>query len=136
MTNENRVSNVRTSQREPERERRILTFKATQLVWILFGIIEALIALRIVLMLFGANPNSPFFVLIYGLTYLFLYPFSGLIHSPTIGSMVLELSSIFAMAVYGLIAWGIERIFHLILYRPKGPISQVTETTTSEQHNN
>ena len=45
MTNENRVSNVRTSQREPERERRILTFKATQLVWILFGIIEALIAL-------------------------------------------------------------------------------------------
>lgn len=136
MTNENRVSNVRTSQREPERERRILTFKATQLVWILFGIIEALIALRIVLMLFGANPNSPFFVLIYGLTYLFLYPFSGLIHSPTIGSMVLELSSIFAMGVYGLIAWGIERIFHLILYRPKGPISQVTETTTSEQHNN
>ena len=58
MSNENRVSEVRTSQKEPERERRIFTFKATQLVWLLFGILIALIALRIGLMLIGANPAS------------------------------------------------------------------------------
>ena len=66
MSNENRVSEVRTTQSEPEREQRIFTFKATQLIWLLFGILEALIALRIGLMLIGANPNSPIVALIYG----------------------------------------------------------------------
>lgn len=134
MSNENRVSQVRTSQREPEREQRIFTFKATQLVWLLFGILEALIALRIGLMLIGANPDSPIVALIYGFTGLFLFPFTGLIGSPAIGNMVLELSSMFAMLIYALIAWAIERIIWLIFYRPRGSVIGVTETTTSENH--
>jgi len=134
MSNENRVSESRTSQNEPEREQRIFTFKATQLVWLLFGILEALIALRIGLMLIGANPNSPIVAMIYGFTYLFLFPFEGLVGSPTAGNMVLELSSMFAMLIYGLIAWAIERTVWLVFYRPRGPVVAVTETTTSENH--
>ncbi|MBN1303424.1 MAG: YggT family protein [Anaerolineales bacterium] len=134
MSNENRVSKVRTSQSEPDREQRIFSFKAAQLIWLLLGILEALIALRIVLMLVGANPDSPIVALIYGLTYLFLFPFIGLIGSPTMGSMVLELSSLFAMLIYALIAWAVERAVWLIFYRPRGPVVGVTETTTSEQH--
>ena len=134
MSNENRVSEVRTTQSEPEREQRIFTFKATQLIWLLFGILEALIAMRIGLMLIGANPNSPIVALIYGFTYLFLFPFEGLIGSPTAGNMVLELSSMFAMLIYGLIAWATERAVWLIFYRPRGPVVAVTETATSERH--
>ena len=134
MSNENRVSESRTSQNEPEREQRIFTFKATQLVWLLFGILEALIALRIGLMLIGANPNSPIVALIYGFTYLFLFPFEGLVGSPAAGNMVLELSSLFALLIYGLIAWAIERTVWLVFYRPRGPVVAVTETTTSENH--
>ena len=134
MSNDNRVSEVRTSQREPEREQRIFTFKATQLIWLLFGILEALIALRIGLMLIGANPDSPIVALIYGITYLFLFPFTGLIGSPTAGNMVLELSSLFAMLIYALIAWAMERTVWVIFYRPRGPVVGVTETTTSERH--
>ncbi len=134
MSNENRVSEVRTTQSEPEREQRIFTFKATQLIWLLFGILEALIALRIGLMLIGANPNSPIVALIYGFTYLFLFPFEGLIGSPTAGNMVLELSSMFAMLIYGLIAWATERVVWLVFYRPRGPVVAVTETATSEHH--
>ena len=134
MSNENRVSEVRTTQSEPEREQRIFTFKATQLIWLLFGILEALIALRIGLMLIGANPNSPIVALIYGFTYLFLFPFEGLIGSPAAGNMVLELSSMFAMLIYGLIAWATERVVWLVFYRPRGPVVAVTETATSEHH--
>jgi hypothetical protein len=134
MSNDNRVSEVRTSQREPEREQRIFTFKATQLIWLLFGALEALIALRIGLMLIGANPDNPIVALIYGFTSLFLFPFTGLIGSPTVGNMVLELSSLFAMLIYALIAWAIERTIWLIFYRPRGPVVAVTETTTSEHH--
>jgi hypothetical protein len=134
MSNENRVSEVRTTQSEPEREQRIFTFKATQLIWLLFGILEALIALRIGLMLIGANPNSPIVALIYGFTYLFLFPFEGLVGSPAAGNMVLELSSLFAMLIYGLIAWAVERVVWLVFYRPRGPVVAVTETATSEHH--
>jgi len=135
MSNENKVSAVRTSQRDPGQKQRIFTFKATQLIWLLFSILVALIAIRIGLLLIGANPESPIVALIYGFTGLFLFPFAGLIASPTIGNMVLELSSLFAMLIYGLIAWAMERIVWLIFYRPRGPVVAVTETTSSEQHN-
>jgi hypothetical protein len=135
MSNENRVSEVRTSQNEPEREQRIFSFKATQLVWLIFGVLEGLIALRIGLMLIGANSSAPIVALIYGFTSLFLFPFTGLIGSPTYGGLVLEISSMFAMLIYALIAWVIERTIWLIFYRPRGSVVAVTETSTSESHN-
>jgi len=134
MSNENRVSEVRTSEREPEREQRIFTFKASQLIWLLFGTLEVLIALRIGLKLIGANAESPIVAMIYGFTSLFLIPFVGLIASPTVGGMVLEISSLFAITVYALVAVGVERLVWLIFYRPRGPVVGVTETTTSEHH--
>jgi YGGT family len=134
MSNDSRMTEVTSSQREPEREQRIFTFKATQLIWLLFGILEVLIALRIALMLIGANPGSPIVALIYGFTYLFLFPFNGLVASPTAGNMVLELSSMFAMLIYGLIAWAMERTVWLIFYRPRGPVVGTTQTTTNERH--
>lgn len=134
MSNENRVQEVRTSQSEPEREQRIFTFKATQLIWLLLGVLEAFIALRIGLKLIGANPDSLIVAFIYGVTYLFLFPFAGLIGSPTAGNMVLELSSVFAMLFYALIAWAVERTVWLIFYRPGGPLVATTQTSTSEHH--
>ena len=130
------MTEVTSSQREPEREQRIFTFKATQLIWLLFGILEVLIALRIGLMLIGANPGSPIVALIYGFTFLFLFPFTGLVSSPSTGNMVLELSSMFAMVIYALIAWALERTVWLVFYRPRGPVVGTTQTTTSEHHTN
>ncbi|MEX2144705.1 MAG: hypothetical protein WD740_08915 [Anaerolineales bacterium] len=134
MANENKVSKVRTSQSDPERSQRIFTFKATQWVWLVFGILEAMIALRIGLKLLGANAESSIVGAIYGITDLFLAPFVGLIGSPTNGSMVLELYSLFAILIYALIAWVVERIIWLAFYRPRGPVVAVTESVTSEQN--
>ena len=128
---DNRISEVQTTQKEPERERRIFTFKATQLVWLLLGILEALLALRFCLKLIGANAASPIAVFIYGVTSLFLFPFTGLTGTPTAGGMVLEFSTLIAMVVYALLAWGLAKIIWVIFYRPRGP---VTQTTTTDQH--
>ncbi|MCX6038075.1 MAG: YggT family protein [Chloroflexi bacterium] len=127
----NTESEVQTTQKEPERERRIFTFKATQLVWLLFGILEALLALRFGLKLIGANPASPIAVFIYGFTSLFLFPFTGLTGTPAVGGMVLEIPTVIAMVVYALIGWALERIIWVIFYRPRGP---VTQTTTTDEH--
>jgi hypothetical protein len=135
MSNE-RMTEVKSVQREPEREQRIFTFKITQLIWLFLGILEALIALRIGLKLIGANPESPIVALIYGLTFVFLFPFEGMVATPTAGSMVLELSSIFAMVIYALIAWAVERTVWVLFYRPRGPVVGTTQTTTSERHIN
>jgi hypothetical protein len=126
----NSVSEVQTVQKDQGTERRIFTFKATQVVWLLLSIFEALLALRFVLKLIGANPASPFAVALYGFTGLFLYPFAGLIGTPAMGGMVLEVSTLIAMAVYALIAWAVERIIFVTFYRPRGP---VTQTTTTDQ---
>lgn len=134
MPSELRTTEVRSVQREPGSEQRNFTFKATQLVWLFFGILEALIGLRIVLKLIAANPDSPIAALIYRITDLFLWPFAGLTATPSAGGMVLELSSILAMAVYALIAWAVERTIWVIFYRPRGPVEKITETISSEDH--
>jgi len=105
------------------------------LIWLFLGILEAFIALRFLLKLIGANPESPIVALIYGFTYLFLFPFEGMTATPSAGGMVLELSSLFAMGIYALIAWAVERIVWLVFYRPRGPVVAVTETSVSENHN-
>jgi hypothetical protein len=126
-----RRKEVRSVQQESEREERIFTFKVTQLIWLLLGILEALIALRIGLKLIGANPASTIVALIYGFTSLFLFPFEGMIASPSSGRIVLELSSLFAMMIYALIAWAVERTVWLLFYRPRGSRVVTTQTTTS-----
>ena len=74
--------------------------------------------------------------MIYGLTFLFLFPFEGMVATPSAGSMVLELSSLFAMVIYALIAWAVERTVWVLFYRPRGPVVGTTQTTTSERHIN
>ena len=129
-----KISEIRTTQEDPQQERQIFTFKATQVVWLLFGILEALIALRIILKLIGANAASPIAAFIYSITSLFLLPFAGLTGTPAAGSMVLEISSVIAMVVYALIAWGLERALYVIFYRPSGSTVGITKTTTTDKH--
>lgn len=125
-------TSVRTSQREADEGQRLFSFKATQLIWLGLGLLEALIALRIGLKLIGANPDSLFASFIYGFSNLFLFPFEGLIGSPAAAGVVLEISSLIAMGVYALLAWALERIVWVIFYRPRGTVVGLTQTTTQE----
>jgi hypothetical protein len=128
-----RISEVRTTQRDVGQEQRIFSFKATQRIWLIMGIVETLIGLRVVLKLIGANPASPFAAFIYNVSGIFLFPFAELVGTPTAGAIVFDFSSIIAMLVYVLLAWGIERIVWVVLYRPRGSsMVGVTQTTTSE----
>jgi YggT family protein len=126
------TSEVRTTQREVDQEQRIFSFKATQFIWLGLILLEALIAMRIGLKLIGANPDSLFANFIYSFSSIFLFPFEGLVGSPTVGGSVLEISSIIAMLVFALLAWAVERIVWVIFYRPRGSRVEVTETTTSD----
>lgn len=126
------ISEVRTTQQDLGQEWRLLSLKATQWIWLGLGIVETLIGLRVLLKLIGANAASPFAAFIYNTSNIFLFPFAGLVSTPAAGAMVLEISSIIAMLVYALLAWGIERIVWVAFYRPYGSVVGVTQTTIHE----
>ena len=98
-------------------EQQLRLYKAEQVVWLIFGIIEILIGLRVFLKIIGANPANGFAHFIYGVSALFLGPFFGLTSSPSSGRMVLEVPSLIAMIVYVLVAWGIIQVLRLIFVR-------------------
>lgn len=113
------MSEIDTTQQESDQKQRLFTFRTTQWIWLILGVIEIIIGLRVLLLLIGANPASPFAALIYNLSDMLLVPFAGLVGTPTAGGMVLEISSIIAMLVYALLAWGIDRLVWVIFYRPR-----------------
>ncbi len=132
MDNRNRSTETRSEQYEPERERQIFTFKFSQLIWLFLGILEGLLGLRFFLKLIAANPSSPIAAFIYSVTSVFLLPFQGLTVTPAAAGMVLEISTLFAMLIYGLVGWALERLVWVIFYRPRGPVVEVTETKSRE----
>ncbi len=123
---------VSTTQHEAGREGRIATFKATQLIWLLLGILEMVLALRFIFKLIGVNAANAFASFIYGLTNLFVAPFASLTGAPAAGGMVFEFSTLIAMVVYALVAWAVERLVYVIFYRPRGPVS--VKQTVVDQH--
>jgi len=105
-------------------EYREAIYKVTQFIWLLFGVLEALIGIRVILMLIGANPGNLFTILVYQLSDLFLWPFRNIVVNPAFQNHVLEITSIIAMIVYPLIDWAIVRLIWVIFYR--SPTSEVT----------
>lgn len=88
-----------------ERRRRIIYF--------VFGLIETLILIRVILKLLAANPQAGFTGLIYGITYPFVALFSGVFPTPQGSGSVFELSSVLAIGVYALLAYGIVRLLEV-----------------------
>lgn len=102
--------------------------RLAQLAWLVFGILEAAIVLRIIFKLMAANPGNPFANLVYTFTDIFLWPFYGLTATPQLGGMVFELSSIIALVVYAVFAWVVVRLIWLLFYK------QPTTSVTTYEH--
>ena len=99
-------------------ERRQRLAKITQIAWLVTSVLEVLIGIRVILKLLGANPQAGFAQFIYGITAVFLAPFAALFPAPSASGSVLELSSLVAMLVYALLAWGIIRVMWVTLEEP------------------
>jgi hypothetical protein len=112
-------------------EYREALYKVSQFIWLLFGGLEALIGLRVILMLIGANPANAFTAFVYQLSEVFLWPFRNIVANPAFQNYVLEITSLIAMVVYPLIGWAIVRLTWVLFYR--APTSQVT-TYDRETH--
>lgn len=104
-------------------------FRTYQIVWYVLGVIEILLAFRIVLKLLGANSFSGFTSFIYAVSNPFALPFAGILGVTGASTMILEWSTLIAMAVYAIIAYGIVMLFQLI--KPTNP-EEVNQTVDNQ----
>jgi YggT family protein len=86
------------------------TYQIAQVVHLFFNTLGGLIGIRILLKCFGADPNAGFSTLVYGITNPFLGFFYNVFPPVSTGVGTLELSSILAILVYGLLSWGITML--------------------------
>jgi hypothetical protein len=100
---------------DPYEGRRIAGDRLTQLVYWVFGIVEGLIAIRLILKALGANQTAGFAQFIYGITAPLVGPFVGLFNNPTYQNDVLELGSIVALIVYALAAWVVAKLVWILV---------------------
>ncbi len=88
------------------------------LIYFLFGFLEILLAFRLVLKLTGASMSSAFVGLIYGLTGIFILPFEGIFRRGFAQGVettsVLEPSTLVAIIVYAVLAWGIVKLLRIL----------------------
>lgn len=84
---------------------------AARVVWYIAGVLLAVLGLRFVLALLGANPNNEFANFIYSLSHPFVAPFFSLFgYDLRYGVSRFETFTLVAMAIYALIAYGIVRL--------------------------
>lgn len=105
-----------------EEERRIaianrnaVVSRIVQIIYFLTGALAVLLLLRVVLRLFGANPNNDFAQFIYNLSSPFVAPFDNLFGTPALSkSYVLDINALITIVAYAIVAWLVGRFIWLI----------------------
>jgi hypothetical protein len=91
--------------------------RVTEAIYLVFGIIDGLLLIRLVLKLLGANAQAGFASWTYGVTDFLLVPFHGLLPTYVSGKTVLELSLVIAILIYSLVALALARLAAITLSR-------------------
>jgi hypothetical protein len=89
-------------------------FRYYQAVWYILGVIETVLIFRFLFKLIGANPDSGIVALVYNLSAPFAIPFIGVTSTQGINNNVFEFTTLIAMLVYLVIAWGIVKLAQFI----------------------
>lgn len=85
-------------------------FRGTQIVWSLCALLEIILAFRFFLRFAGANPGAGFTDFIYAISWPFAEPFIAVFRATVVEGKVFEWTTLLAMVVYLLVAWGIASL--------------------------
>src|SRR5665647_1051465 len=106
--------------------------KGIKIVYYILGVLEVLLAFRLVFKLLGPEYGSTFVSFIYSITNIFVAPFAGIFKTATTQGIAttsrLEPMTIIAMIVYALIAWGIVKLIVIIKSQNSRPCLLYTST--------
>ena len=120
ITTQTPVARQTTVQQTGESEVREVSSSRTieYVVYFFLGMIEILLAFRFMLKLTGASTASAFVRGIYSVTNIFVMPFEGIfrraVNQGAETSSIFEPSTLVAMLVYAVIAWGIVKMVRIL----------------------
>ena len=90
------------------------SFTVKRIIYYILGVLEVLLAIRLMFKLLGANPSSSFVSYVYAISQGLLVPFNAIFRSAATQGIettaILEPGTIIAMVVYALIAWGFVKL--------------------------
>lgn len=111
-------------------QRRANIRERTRLItYFVLGVLEVILLLRFVFRLLGASTANGFIMFLYDLSHVFVVPFNGIFHNAALGSVsVFEVSTLLAMVVYALLAWGIV-VLAKVIFTPSATSRQSVRTT-------
>lgn len=79
------------------------------------GLVELLLAVRLLLKILGANAIAPFVTWVYATSAPLLQPFIGIFPAPSVdGRFVIEFSTLFAIVAYAILAYLIIEVLAAI----------------------
>ena len=113
---------------DPYADRRATSTKITRTIYLLFGLIEALLLIRFALKALGANAEAGFAQLVYGITGPLVAPFLGLFGTPATGGAALEVHTLIALVIYALVAWLLVRAAWLMFGEARSASVARTDT--------
>ncbi len=103
--------------------------RATTIIYALVTALEVLLVMRLVFRLLGADPNNGLTNFVYNLSRPFVVAFDGIFADQKLTTnSVFEISTLVAMAMYALLAWGVVSFMYAI-FRPD-PSSRQNVVTT------
>ena len=91
-----------------------------RLIDTIIGLIEAVLALRLILQLLGASASSQFVAWVFQLTEGLIGPFAGAFPFLYLGGFTVDLNAILAMIAYAIFGWLLIRVFSFV-FVPSGP---------------
>lgn len=84
--------------------------------WVILGVIS--LVLRVLLLLFSANPTTPFVEFVYRVSADYLEPFRGIFPSKSLNDgSYLDVAAIFAIVVYLFLMWGASSLVNYLQYK-------------------
>lgn len=88
------------------------------IVYFFFGLLNVLLAFRLIFKLMGASLSSAFVRVIYGVTGIFIMPFEGIFSRGYAQGLettsIIEPATLVAFVVYAILAWGTVKLVHLL----------------------
>ncbi|MGI8508711.1 MAG: YggT family protein [Gemmatimonadaceae bacterium] len=88
--------------------------RAEQAVWLITGLVDALLIIRFAFKLLGASTQASFVSFLYEVTQLLVAPFHGIFNTAASGRYIFEPESLVAIAIYSLIGWGLASLVRVI----------------------
>jgi len=89
------------------------TVMAQRIIYYIGGLLIAILAIRLLFQLLGANQGSAFVDVLYGISGVFVAPFFGIFGEPTYGNSQFETSTFVAIIIYALLTVGVAKLLSL-----------------------